>query len=194
MEPDDKTLAYLEGRARAEFEPVRSDPDAEIEQHLQYDISDLPPQIACPHAVDNVCSVEKVAGKKIDPVVFGSCTNARLEDFAIVAKVLDGKKIHPSTRLIVIPASSQVLEQALQSGYIDILVRAGATLVNSGCGPCMGNHEGVLAPQEVTLSTSNRNFKGRFGCKDAEIYLCSPLTAAVSALTGEITDFRSFTL
>ncbi|HNR67160.1 MAG TPA: 3-isopropylmalate dehydratase large subunit [bacterium] len=194
MEPDDKTLAYLEGRARAEFEPVRSDPDAEIEQHLQYDISDLPPQIACPHAVDNVCSVEKVAGKKIDQVFFGSCTNARLEDFAIVAKVLDGKKIHPSTRLIVIPASSQVLEQALQSGYIDILVRAGATLVNSGCGPCMGNHEGVLAPQEVTLSTSNRNFKGRFGCKDAEIYLCSPLTAAVSALTGEITDFRSFTL
>jgi len=190
MEPDDKTLAFLKGRARAPFTVVASDPDAEMESVHEFDVSDLEPLIACPHSVDNVKPVSAVKGTKIDQVFFGSCTNARIEDFEIVAGVMKGKRVHPSCRMIVIPASRQVLLEALAKGYIQILAEAGATIVNSGCGPCMGNHEGILAPGERVLSTSNRNFKGRFGCKDSEIYLCSPLTAAVSALTGEISDFR----
>ncbi|MBN2355603.1 3-isopropylmalate dehydratase large subunit [candidate division KSB1 bacterium] len=190
MEPDNKTLAYLKNRARVKFEIVRSDKDAQLESVTEIDVSNLDPLVACPHTLDNVKSVSALKGTKIDQVFFGSCTNARLEDFEIVASVLRNKKIHPSLRMIVIPASQQVLLQALERGYIQDLARAGATIVNTGCGPCMGNHEGILAPGERVLSTSNRNFRGRFGCKDAEIYLCSPLTAAVSALKGEIADFR----
>lgn len=190
MEPDDKTLAFLKGRARAPFTVVTSDPDAELESVHELDISDLEPLIACPHSVDNVKPVAAVKGTKLDQVFFGSCTNARIEDFEIVAGALKGKRVHPSCRMVVIPASRQVFLEALARGYIQILAEAGATIVNSGCGPCMGNHEGILAPGERVLSTSNRNFKGRFGCKDSEIYLCSPLTAAASALTGEISDFR----
>jgi 3-isopropylmalate/(R)-2-methylmalate dehydratase large subunit len=190
VEPDQKTLKYLEGRARHEFDIVTSDPDATIEETFEFEVSDLEAQVACPHAVDNVKPVSALKGTKVDQVFFGSCTNARLEDFEMVVKVLRGKKVHLSTRMIVIPASMEVFKQALYAGYIQDLVEAGAVIVNTGCGPCMGNHEGILAPGEVTLSTSNRNFKGRFGCKESEIYLASPLTAAASALTGEITDFR----
>ncbi len=190
MEPDPKTLEYVQDRGRAFFEPVVSDPDAQMASVFEFNVEHLEPQIACPHTVDNVCPVSEVKGTRLDQIFFGSCTNARLEDFEIVADVLKGKQVHPAVRMIVIPASQQVFQQALRAGYIDDLAAAGAVIVNTGCGPCMGNHEGVLAPDEVTLSTSNRNFKGRFGCKDAEIYLASPLTAAVSALTGQITDFR----
>ena len=190
IEADKKTLDWLQDRASAEIEPVKSDPDAEFIEEREFDVSSLEPQIACPHTVDNVKPVSKVKGTKVNQVFFGSCTNARLEDFEIVTSILRGKKVHPSTRMIVIPASAQVLKSALNAGYIQDLVEAGAVIVNSGCGPCMGNHEGVLAPEEVTLSTSNRNFKGRFGCRDAEVYLASPRIAAASALTGEITDFR----
>ena len=190
MEPDDKTLAFLKGRARAPFTVVTSDPDAEMESVHEFDISDLEPLVACPHSVDNVKPVSAVKGTRIDQVFFGSCTNARIKDFEIVAGVMKGRKVHPSCRMVVIPASRQVFLEALAKGYIQILAEAGATIVNSGCGPCMGNHQGILAPGERVLSTSNRNFKGRFGCKDSEIYLCSPLTAAASALTGEISDFR----
>jgi len=190
MEPDDQTLAFLKGRARAPFTVVTSDPDAELESVHEFDVSDLEPLVACPHSVDNVKPVSAVKGTRIDQVLFGSCTNARIEDFESVAGVMKGKRVHPSCRMVVIPASRQVFLEALAKGYIQILGEAGATIVNSGCGPCMGNHEGILAPGERVLSTSNRNFKGRFGCKDSEIYLCSPLTAAASALTGEISDFR----
>lgn len=190
MEPDGKTLAWLEGRARAPFTVVRSDADAEFESVHEFDVSDMEPLVACPHSVDNVKPVTAVKGTRIDQVFFGSCTNARIEDFEIVAAVLQGKKVHPSCRMIVIPASQPVFIEAMARGYIQILAEAGATIVNSGCGPCMGNHEGILAPGERVLSTSNRNFKGRFGNKESEIYLSSPLTAAASALTGEISDFR----
>lgn len=190
VKPDPKTLEYLKGRARAEFEVVTSDPDATIEETIKFDVHDLEPQIACPHTVDNVKPVSAVKGTKVNQVFFGSCTNARLEDFEVVATVLRGKKVHPSVRMIVIPASIEVFKQALAAGYIQDLTDAGAVIVNTGCGPCMGNHEGILAPGEVTLSTSNRNFRGRFGCKESEIYLASPMTAAVSALKGEIADFR----
>lgn len=190
MEPDDKTLDFLQNRARGDFEVVRSDPDAEFESVVEFDVSDLEPQVACPHTVDNVHPISEVKGTKIDQVFFGSCTNARLEDFEIVANVMRGRKVHPSVRMIVIPASSRVFMDAMMKGYIQTLAEAGAVIVNTGCGPCMGNHEGVPAKGEVVLSTSNRNFRGRFGNKEAEVYLASPLTAAVSALTGEITDFR----
>lgn len=190
MEPDGKTLAWLEGRARAPFTVVRSDDDAEFESIHEFDVSDLEPLVACPHSVDNVKPVAAVKGTRVDQIFFGSCTNARIEDFEIVASVLKGKKVHPSCRMIVIPASQPVFIEAMARGYIQSLAEAGATIVNSGCGPCMGNHEGILAPGERVLSTSNRNFKGRFGNKESEIYLSSPLTAAASALTGEISDFR----
>jgi 3-isopropylmalate/(R)-2-methylmalate dehydratase large subunit len=190
MEPDEKTLAWLKGRARAPFTVVRSDADADFESVHEFEVSNLEPLVACPHSVDNVKPVSAVKGTKVDQIFFGSCTNARIEDFEIVAAVLKGKKVHPSCRMIVIPASQPIFIEAMAKGYIQILAEAGATIVNSGCGPCMGNHEGILAPGERVLSTSNRNFKGRFGNKEAEIYLSSPLTAAVSALTGEISDFR----
>ena len=190
IEADQKTLDYLKGRARRDFHIVRSDKDAVFEETHEFDVTSLEPQIACPHAVDNVVPVGKVAGTKIDQVFFGSCTNGRLEDFQIVAGILQGKKIHPSLRMIVIPASSNVYLDALKLGYIQTLAEAGATILNPGCGPCMGNHQGVPASGEVVLSTSNRNFRGRFGNKEADIYLCSPRTAAASALTGMITDFR----
>ncbi|MBD3385949.1 homoaconitate hydratase family protein [candidate division KSB1 bacterium] len=192
IEPDAKTAAYLKNRARVHYKPQYSDPDARIEENYEFEISDLEPQIACPHTVDNVKPASRVKGTKIDQIFFGSCTNARLEDFKIVADVLRNKKIHNHLRMVVIPASNQIYLQALQAGYIKDLIEAGAVLVNPGCGPCMGNHQGVLAPGEVTLSTSNRNFKGRFGCKESEIFLSSPLTAAVSALTGQIEDCRDF--
>jgi 3-isopropylmalate/(R)-2-methylmalate dehydratase large subunit len=190
IEPDGTTIEYLKGRARGEFEIVRSDPDAEFESVVEFDVSTLEPLVACPHTVDNVHPVSEVKGTKLDQVFFGTCTNARLEDFEIVANVVRGKKIHPSLRMIVIPASQQVFIEAMKKGYIQDLAAAGATIVNSGCGPCMGNHEGVPATGEVVLSTSNRNFRGRMGNKDVEVYLSSPLTAAVSALKGEIADFR----
>jgi len=190
MEPDEKTLEYLKNRARSEFEIVRSDPGAQLESVVEFDVSNLEPLVACPHTVDKVHPVSEVKGTKLDQIFFGSCTNARLEDFEIVANVMRGKKVHRSVRMIVIPASNQIFMEAMAKGYIQDLAQAGATIVNSGCGPCMGNHEGVPAPRERVLSTSNRNFRGRFGSKDAEVYLCSPLTAAVSALKGEIADFR----
>jgi 3-isopropylmalate/(R)-2-methylmalate dehydratase large subunit len=193
MEPDDKVLVYLESRARTDFKVVTSDPDVDMDV-VEVTVDNLEPQIALPHAVDHVESVSAVEGTHIDQIFFGSCTNARLEDFAIVAHVLKGKQISPETRMLVIPASQQVFTEALKAGYIEILSNAGAVIGNTGCGPCMGNHLGVLAPGERTLSTSNRNFKGRFGCKESEIYLCSPLTAAASALTGKITDFRTLDL
>ena len=190
IEPDDMTIDYLRSRSKREYEIVTSDLDAVFENEYSFEISSLEPQIARPHTVDNVCSISAVKGTPVNQIFFGSCTNARLEDFEIVARVLKGKKIHKSTRMIVSPASQQIFIDALRLGYVESLADAGAVIVNSGCGPCMGSHLGIPAPGEVVLSTSNRNFRGRFGCKEAEIYLSSPLTAAASALTGKITDFR----
>ena len=187
VEPDARTRAFLDNRIRSPLEPVLSDPDAPWAAVHEFDVSDLEPQIACPHAVDNVVPVSKAAGVEIDQVFFGSCTNARLEDFEIVASVLRGSRVHPNVRMIVAPASSEVYAQALRKGYIQDISDAGALIINSGCGPCMGNHRGVPAPGEVVLSTSNRNFRGRFGCAEAEIYLASPLIAAISAVHGRIT-------
>ena len=188
--PDDKTFRFLEGRAVRKYYPVYPDPDAEYEKVLEFDASSLGPQVAKPHTVDNVSPVEEVAGTKIDQALLGTCTNGRLEDLRLAARILKGKKIAKGVRMLVLPASQEVLLDALAEGLIDTFVRAGALVLNPGCGPCLGAHQGVLAPGEVCLSTANRNFKGRMGSREAEIYLASPATVAASALTGVITDPR----
>ena len=158
---------------------------------IEIDLEKLEPQVASPHQVDNVQPISVVAGKQVDQVFIGTCTNGRLEDIAIAAEILKGQKIATGTRMIIIPASSQILHSAVDLGYISILLDAGATLGTPGCGPCMGNHLGVPAAGETCLSTGNRNFRGRMGEPDAEIYLASPAVAAATALTGAITDPRS---
>jgi 3-isopropylmalate/(R)-2-methylmalate dehydratase large subunit len=188
--PDATVFNYLKGRAQKEYSPIYSDPDATYEEVVEIDVNTLEPQVACPHTVDNVKPVGEVAGEHLEQVFVGSCTNARLDDLAIVAHVLRGKKIHPDTRLVVIPASSKVMLDAMNLGYIEAIVSAGGTLATPGCGPCMGNHLGVPANNERTLSTTNRNFRGRMGNRESEVFLGSPHTAAVSALHGKIADPR----
>ncbi|RLG97083.1 3-isopropylmalate dehydratase large subunit [Candidatus Bathyarchaeota archaeon] len=191
INPDEKTYSYL---AQLGLNPVRgfsSDPDAQYAKTLEFDVSSLEPQVACPHAVDNVKPVSEVEGTPVDQVFLGSCTNGRIEDLRLAAKILEGKVVKRGLRMIVTPASRRVYLQALREGLIETFVKAGCAVCNPGCGPCVGAHQGVLAPGEVCLSTSNRNFKGRMGCTDAEIYLASPATAAATAITGRITDPRS---
>ncbi len=190
VEPDDKTRAWLQGRVARDYEEVHADPDATYELVIEYDVSGLAPQVAKPHTVDNVVPVTEVAGTPINQALVGTCTNGRLEDLAAAAEILRGKHIAPSVRLLVLPASREVLLAAIERGIISDLVVAGATLLNPGCGPCLGAHQGCMAPSEVTISTANRNFKGRMGSKEAFIYLASPATVAASALTGVITDPR----
>jgi len=140
--------------------------------------------------VDNVARINEVEGVKIDQCLLGTCTNGRLSDIKIAAEILKGKKIASNVRFLLLPASRSVLNKAIKLGYIETLIAAGAILLPPGCGPCLGAHQGVLAPGEKALSTANRNFKGRMGCKEAEIFLASPATVAVSAIYGEITDPR----
>ncbi len=188
--PDKKTFAFLESRAVREYTPVYPDADAEYERVLEFDASSLAPQVAKPHTVDNVVPVDAVTGTKIDQALLGTCTNGRLEDLRLAARILAGKTVAKSVRLLVLPASREVMLDALSEGLIDTFVRAGALVLSPGCGPCLGAHQGVLAPGEVCLSTANRNFKGRMGSADAEIYLASPATVAVSSIAGVIADPR----
>ncbi len=145
------------------------------------DVSSLEPQIACPHTVDNVKPIAAVSGTKVHQIVIGSCTNGRLDDIAAAAKILRGKKVARGTRMLVFPASGRIFQEALDKGYVADLMKAGAVVMNSGCGPCLGVHEGALGDGEVALSTTNRNFKGRMGNPNSEVYLCSPEVAAASA-------------
>jgi 3-isopropylmalate/(R)-2-methylmalate dehydratase large subunit len=188
--PDDTTRAWLAGRTEKPYLEVYPDPDASYAHVLHYDVSSLEPQVAKPHRVDNVVPVTEVAGLNINQGLIGTCTNGRLEDLQAAADILRGKRIAPWVRLLVLPASREILLEAIEAGLITDLVAAGATLLNPGCGPCLGAHEGCMAPGERTLSTANRNFKGRMGSRDAEIYLASPATVAASVLTGVITDPR----
>ncbi|HIQ02666.1 MAG TPA: 3-isopropylmalate dehydratase large subunit [Anaerolineales bacterium] len=190
VEPDEKTRAWLAGRVGHDYEEVHPDPDATYRQVIEYDVSDLVPQVAKPHTVDNVAPVTEVAGTVINQALIGTCTNGRLEDLEAAAGILRGRHIAPGVRLLVLPASREVLLAAVERGIVADLVAAGATLLNPGCGPCLGAHQGCMAPGEVTISTANRNFKGRMGSKEAFIYLASPATVAASALTGMITDPR----
>ncbi len=184
--PDDVTFAWLEGRARRPYTPVYPDPDAEYADVVEYDANSIEPVVAKPHTVDNVATVREVTGTHIDQAFLGSCTNGRLSDLAMAAQVLEGRKIAPGTRLIVIPASSEVYLAALDAGYLRTFVEAGAVIESPGCGPCMGNHMGAPAEGEVSISTANRNFRGRMGTKESEVYLASPLVVAASAVAGEI--------
>ncbi|MBN1956308.1 MAG: 3-isopropylmalate dehydratase large subunit [Anaerolineae bacterium] len=190
IEPDDKTRAWLQGRVTHEYEEIHADPDASYERVIEYNVSGLAPQVAKPHTVDNVVPVTETAGIPIDQALIGTCTNGRVEDLAAAAEILRGRHIAPGVRLLVLPASREVLLQAVEQGLVSDLVAAGATLLNPGCGPCLGAHQGCMAPGETTISTANRNFKGRMGAKEAFIYLASPATVAASALTGAITDPR----
>lgn len=192
FEPDGKTIDWLKARARGSYEILKSDPDAKYEAVLTYDLGALEPQIACPHSVDNVKPVSAVAGRPFHQALIGTCTNGRLEDLEVAARILKGRKIHPSVRTLVLPASREVYLEAVKRGLIEIFLEANCVMVNPGCGPCLGAHEGLLAPGEVVVGTSNRNFKGRMGGRDSEIYLASPATVAASAVEGKITDPRTY--
>jgi 3-isopropylmalate/(R)-2-methylmalate dehydratase large subunit len=189
---DMETDRYLreEAGVTAPMEFVRPDDDAVSEKVIEIDVATLPPQIACPHTVDNVKPIDEVVGKKVHQIVIGSCTNGRLDDLAVVARILKGRKVAPNTRMLIFPASGKIYRQALGKGYLGAFMQAGALVMNPGCGPCLGVHEGALGDGEAALSTTNRNFKGRMGNPKSEVYLCSPAVAAASAITGVITDPR----
>ena len=167
------------------------DEDAAYSATYRYSADDLEPTVSCPHTVDNVAPLSAVAGIRVQQAFIGTCTNGRLEDIAAAAEVLQGRQVASGTRLLVIPASSLVLQEAMQLGYIQTLVAAGAAIGTPGCGPCMGNHMGVPATGEVTISSANRNFRGRMGTAEAEIYLANPAVVAASAVAGKIADPRS---
>jgi 3-isopropylmalate/(R)-2-methylmalate dehydratase large subunit len=190
---DEETIRYLrkESGVKGKIELVKPDKDAVYEQIININVSTLEPQIACPHTVDNVKPIKEVKGIKVNQIVIGSCTNGRLDDLAVAAKILKGKKISGGVRMLIFPASGRIFNQALTKGYIGTFMKAGAVVMNSGCGPCLGVHEGALGDGEVALSTTNRNFKGRMGNPKSEVYLCSPAVAAASAIHGVITDPRT---
>lgn len=188
IEPDQKTLDYVEARTNKPFKPVKSDKDTEYESVVDVDVSDLEPQVAVPHSVDNVKPVSEVEGTEVNQAFIGSCTNGRLEDLRVAAQIIKGKKIDKNMRLIVIPASQEIYLNAINEGLIRTFMEAGATVGNPNCGPCLGGHMGIMADGEVCISTSNRNFIGRMGSTKSFVYLASPATVAASALTGKITD------
>ena len=192
--PADKlTRDFLREHGRGDkYRPLSADTGANYEQVIPVNLSQLEPMLSLPHAVDNVRSVAQVKGVKIQQAFIGTCTNGRLEDIAVAGEILKGKKRHPGTRLLIAPASRQVLIQAMGKGHIQSLIEAGAIILPPGCAACLGLHQGVLGDGEVCLSTANRNFKGRMGNPEAMIYLASPATAAASAMKGEITDPREF--
>ena len=187
---DSKTRTFLGLGQNTGGAELQGDADAAYASNLAFDLSTLPPQVACPSMVDNVKPVSEVGDIAVDQVFLGSCTNGRISDLRTAAHLLRGKRVHRRVRALVIPASRSIYLHALAEGLIEIFVKAGCTVCNPGCGPCCGTHQGILAPGEVCASTSNRNFVGRMGCAEADIYLVSPATAAVSALTGRITDPR----
>ena len=187
---DEKTLAYLDGRIKNGATMLSADSDAAYEATHGVDVSGLEPQVACPHSVDNVRPVGEVAGTAVNQAVLGSCTNGRYEDLELAAEILEGRSVDPFTRLYVYPASREVYLNAMESGVLKTLSEAGAIICNPSCGPCFGGHTGLLAPGEKCISSTNRNFKGRMGSSEAEVYLASPATVAASAIKGAITDPR----
>jgi homoaconitate hydratase family protein len=190
--PNQAVIEYLENLTGQSIHPVYSDEDASFETVLSYDVSEIEPQVACPHTVDHVKPIKKVEGLTFNQGLIGTCTNGRLQDLKAAASVLKGKKVHPSVRVLVVPASRGEYLKALELGVIKVLIEAGCVILNPGCGPCLGAHQGVLAPGERALSTANRNFKGRMGSRDSEIYLASPATVAASSIEGKISDPRNY--
>lgn len=191
MQPNQKVLDYVAKRAVRPYEVQYTDEDFVYSESHVFDVSDLTPQVAVPHSVDNVRPLETVERVQVNQGFIGTCTGGREEDIAVAAQILKGKKLPPYVRLVVIPASAEVMQTCLEKGYLQALIDAGATLSSPGCGPCLGAHEGVLAPSEVCITASNRNFPGRMGSTEAEIYLASPATVAASVLNGYLTDPRT---
>ena len=189
---DEKTREYLEKQGRGDkFTEIKPDEDAVYERVIKIDASKLEPTVSCPHTVDNTKPAKDLKEVKINQVFIGTCTNGRIEDLRIAAEILKGKKVNPDVRLIVVPASMQVYLQSMDEGLLKIFVEAGGQILGPGCGPCVGVHAGTLGDGEVCLATQNRNFQGRMGNTKGFIYLCSPATAAVSAINGYITDPRN---
>jgi len=190
--PDDETVRYLREEAglTEALDLFGPDAAAAYDRVVEIDGAALTPQIACPHTVDNVKPVEQVAGTPVHQIVIGSCTNGRLDDIQIAARLLHGRRVASGTRLLVFPASWRIYSEAMRRGYLQDLVDAGAVVCNPGCGPCLGVHQGALGDGETALATTNRNFKGRMGNPTSEVYLCSTAVAAASAITGVISDPR----
>lgn len=192
VSPDVVTSEWFRGLALAPRDFVTSDADAVFQATQVFDVSRLPPMVSGPHKVEAARSVTEAEGIAVDQAFIGTCTNGRLEDLIAAAKILKGRKVSAGCRLIVAPASRNVLRDAIDNGTAQILISAGGTILPPGCGPCLGSHEGVLGHGEVCISSSNRNFRGRMGSDQAEIYLASPATVAASAVSGKITDPRRY--
>ncbi len=192
IEPDATTVDYLAAKTKEKYSLVGSDPDANYDDVYTVDVTGMVPQIACPHAIDNVKGVNEVKGTKIQQAYLGSCTNGRIEDLAIASSILKGKKIAPWVRMIVVPASQSIYLEALRQGYIEALIEAGAIFEAPGCGACAGMHTGILAAGEVCISSTNRNFKGRMGSPESDVYLASAASVAAAALEGYIVDPRDY--
>ena len=186
--PDEKVFSYLEKRgvARDAYDALYPDDDAEYAEIIEIDVATIDYEVAAPHTVDNVKNASAFKEISVNQVLIGTCTNGRIEDLRQAAEILDGKKVAQGTRLLILPASNEVYLQAMEEGLLRIFIKAGALVLNSGCGPCLGAHQGVMAPGEVTVSTANRNFKGRMGCNTADIYLASPYVAAATAVMGRV--------
>lgn len=189
---DEKTKEFFREIGYSQEKGINPDPDAEYEAIYEFNLSNLEPQIAMPHTVDNVFPISQIEKFKIHQAFIGTCTNGRLEDLRLAASILKGKKVSKNVKMIITPASKRIFMQAMKEGLIDIFLEAGAIVTNPGCGPCVGTHQGVPADDENVISTANRNFKGRMGNNKAFIHLASPLTVAASAITGELTDPREF--
>lgn len=188
IEPDKITLDYIKNRAKRPYKFYQSDSDAIYEKIIEYDVSEIEPQVAFPHLPENTRGISQVGDIKIDQAVIGSCTNGRIEDLRIAAKILKGKQVYPGVRLIIIPGTQDIYLQAVREGLVEIFISAGAAFSTPTCGPCIGGHMGVLAEGERAISTTNRNFVGRMGHPKSEVYLSSPAVAAASAIIGKIAN------
>jgi 3-isopropylmalate/(R)-2-methylmalate dehydratase large subunit len=192
FEADEVAQRYLRERIGEDVDRFGPDPDARYEESHSISTSGLEPQVSCPHNPGNAKPISKVGEVRVHQAFLGSCTNARVEDLAVAARILRGRKVHPATRLVVTPASHEIHLEATRAGYTETLLEAGAHITTSGCGACPGGHSGLLAPGEVCISSTNRNFRGRMGSPDAEIYLGSPATVAAAAVAGKLVDPREF--
>lgn len=191
FEVDDITLSYVDERVKRDYTVYKADEDAEYEQVININLSDIEPTVACPHLPENTKNASELSDIKIDQVVIGSCTNGRISDLKAAADILSGKHIAKGIRCIVIPATQKIYKEAMKLGYIDTFIDAGCAVSTPTCGPCLGGYMGILAENEVAVATTNRNFLGRMGHITSKIYLASPAVAAASALTGVITDPRT---
>jgi 3-isopropylmalate/(R)-2-methylmalate dehydratase large subunit len=192
INPDQKTIEYVQTRTDKPFELYYSDPDAEYSQIIEIDISDLEPVVATPHLPSNGKPASELSNIPVDQAYLGSCTNGRIEDLRIAAAILKGKQIAKNTRMIVVPATTEIWKQANHEGLLEIFTDAGATISTPTCGACLGGHMGVLAAGERCISSTNRNFVGRMGSPQSEVYLASPATVAASAIAGKIADPRLY--